>query len=119
MDRSAVASTLLATTYQPANSTLISYAIPFQKSVISPTQPGAYNAATYRYTCLQTGPHLFSVTAAVPGTRSPVLSQQGRRKFPFWKWKIPPRFVKKIPEIPFSITPNYHTYYIRRSSAVR
>jgi len=71
MDRSAVASTLLATTALslPANSTLISYAIPFLNPLITPTQPGAYSAATYMYTCLQSGPHLFSVSAAVPGMR--------------------------------------------------
>jgi len=68
MSRSAVASSLLAKTSLPANYTLVSYAIPFQNPIVTPTQAGAYTAATNTYTCLQTGPYLFSVSAAVPGT---------------------------------------------------
>ena len=63
---SAAASSLLATTSEPANTTLQNYAIPFQNPIITPTIPGSYSAATYTYICTQTGPYLFSVTAAVP-----------------------------------------------------
>jgi len=67
MVSSAAASSLLATTSEAANTTLVNYAIPFQNPVVTPTIPGTYSAATYTYTCTQTGPYLFSVSAAVPG----------------------------------------------------
>ena len=73
MTPSAAASSLLAITSEPANTTLVNYAIPFQNPVITPTLPGTYSAATYTYTCTQTGPYLFSVTAAVPRTLFVVL----------------------------------------------
>jgi len=63
----AVSSALLTTTSLQPNATLHNYAIPFQNPVITPTVPGAYTAATYTYTCVQTGPYLFSLSAAVPG----------------------------------------------------
>ena len=67
MVSTAAASSLLAITSEAANTTLQNYAIPFDNPVITPTIPGTYSAATYTYTCTQTGPYLFAVTAPVPG----------------------------------------------------
>ena len=63
----AVSSALLTTTNHRPNTTLVNYAIPFSNPIVTPTIPGTYSAATYTYTCIQSGPYLFSVSAAVPG----------------------------------------------------
>jgi len=67
MRPTAVSSCLLATTSSQTNATLVDYAIPFQTPIVTPSIPGVYSAASYSYTCLQSGPYLFSVTAGVPG----------------------------------------------------
>lgn len=81
MVSSAASSALLATTSEPANTTLVNYAIPFQNPVITPTIPGTYSAATYTYTCTQTGPYLFSVSAAVPAGQRALVSLEGVASF--------------------------------------
>jgi len=66
MVSSAAQSALLANTRLTPNTVFSEYTIPFANPVVTPIQ-SAYSAATYTYTCLQTGPYLFSVSAGVPG----------------------------------------------------
>jgi len=67
MAQSAVSSALLASTSRRSNTDVLDSTIPFQYAIIAPTTPGVYSSTTSTYTCLETGPYLFSLSAAVPG----------------------------------------------------
>ena len=68
MTQSATSSSLLAASSLGPNAQVTSYSIPFQNPLVRPSVGGTYDTTTSTYTCRQSGPYLFSISAAVAGT---------------------------------------------------